>query len=363
MTQRVKKKIIFGVFIWAAVVAFFAAQWYFYDVAHSRKAPFSFYLGWSVLIWGVLTPLALWFSLKHPISAANWRRTVPLHVGASLLFVVVQVLVEIFFGSLRERLPIALALRHYFSQHAQVGFLTYGFLVVLVQFYLMHDAVRQRDVRAARAEAQLRDAQLAVLRSQLQPHFLFNTLQAATVLVHEDPDGAEEILLELSQLLRASLDEVQEEIALRRELDLLRHYLRIQQRRFGDRLQVDFCVEPGLDDCLVPALMLQPIVENAIRHGIGKHKGSDVITVCARRSGGDLQIEVWNVGSSLNDAPGRLMAGGIGLTNTVLRLEQLYQQRKRFEFHNLEPQGVRVAFSIPMRRKTPETIPSRVAQP
>lgn len=186
---------------------------------------------------------------------------------------------------------------------------------------------------------------------QLQPHFLFNTLQAATMLIHDDPDGAEDMLLRLSQLLRISLDELHEpEVSLIREVEFLEYYIGIQQRRFGDRLRFDIQIDQDVLTCAVPSLVLQPLVENAVRHGIGKHKAPDVITVQGFQSKDRLSLEVHNRTGVLDDVPEQLLNRGLGLANTKARLEQLYGPQQTLELHNLQPTGVSVVLSIPLRR-------------
>jgi LytS/YehU family sensor histidine kinase len=199
-------------------------------------------------------------------------------------------------------------------------------------------------------EAQLAEAQLAALRTQLQPHFLFNTLQAATTLLYDDPEGAEEILLSLSELLRRSLRALEtQEAPFHEEIEFLRHYAAIQQRRFGHRLQFRFEIEEEAEACALPGLMLQPIVENAVTHGIGKHQEPDVITVRARVENGLLKLQVSNLTSVLDDAPGELLARGRGLANTAGRLRALYGCEHSLAIRNLAPRGVAVSISIPSR--------------
>jgi two-component system LytT family sensor kinase len=192
--------------------------------------------------------------------------------------------------------------------------------------------------------------QLEVLRAQIHPHFLFNTLQTATTLIHEDPDGAEDILLRLSELLRVSVDESHiQEVPLERELEVLDLYTGIQARRFGDRLQFELSIDQNVRDCLVPAMILQPLIENAIRHGIGRHKGSDTVCLRAFQEREFLRLEVRNLNSSLEDKPAGLLGRGVGLANTRARLEQLYGDRQEFQIRNLEPTGVCAELSIPLR--------------
>ena len=350
---------------WALVVLLFATQWYAYDAAHGFTDRFLYYLGWSFYLWCLLTPVALWIAWNYPIAGDTWRRTVPLHLVASLLFTTVQLSLEasvVWFRLGEEGSPTAM-LAHYLRQHTQVGLVTYWLVIAVVHFYRIHDQARKRDLRTAQLEARLAEAQIENLRTQLHPHFLFNTLQAAATLIHEDPEGAEDILFRLSELLRVSLDEMHtHEIPLAAEMDFLEQYIGIQQRRFGDRLRFDLQVDASMLDCAVPILVLQPLVENAVRHGVSKHKEGDVVTVRAFQHGDRLCLEVSNLTSSLGDAPERLSSRGIGLSNTRGRLEQLYGTEQELRLCNLKPKGVCVQISIPTRRVPSEQlVPAKAA--
>jgi LytS/YehU family sensor histidine kinase len=251
---------------------------------------------------------------------------------------------------LHHDLSVQEALRHYFNRHTQVSLLTYWIIVGTVQLYRMRDEAHRRELRSSKLEAELSAAQLEVLRAQIHPHFLFNTLQAATTLIHEDPDGAEDILLRLSELLRVSVDETNiQEIPLNRELEVLDLYIGIQSRRFGDRLRFEVSIEQNVRDCMVPVLILQPLIENAIRHGIARHKGSDTVSIHGFQKSEFLRLEVRNLNSCLEDKPARSLGPGVGLANTRARLEQLYGNQQEFRIRNLEPTGVSAELSIPLR--------------
>ena len=347
-----RHKALLIVACWLTVVVLFATQWFVYDAARGYADPFRYYLWWSFYTWGVLTPIVAKLAYHNPIHAATWKRTLPLHLGASFVLVAAEIAVEAMFGKLRlhHDLSVQEALRHYFTRHTQVSLLTYWILVGAVQLYQLHDEARKRELRSAKLEAQLTAAQLEVLRAQIHPHFLFNTLQAATMLIHEDPDGAEELLLLLSELLRVSLDEAHiQEIPLGRELEVLALYMGIQERRFGDRLRFEIAVDQNVRDCIVPALILQPLVENAICHGIGQHKGSDTVSIRGFQEGEFLRLEVRNLSSNLDRKQSGLPRRGVGLANTRARLEQLYGDRQKFGLRNLEPTGVCAEVSIPLR--------------
>ncbi|HEX3949512.1 MAG TPA: histidine kinase [Steroidobacteraceae bacterium] len=349
----VKRWIVAGCLVLVIVV--FATQWYAYDATRRTASPYLYYVGWSCLMWA-LSPVVLWFARRHPIRNQTWQRSIALHVAVGITLSTMQVLVEAGLGWLRAQhgLSFQAALSHYFVQHVQLYLLTYWALVLAAQFYRLYDESRNRQLRAARLETQLSAARLESLRSQLQPHFLFNTLHAAVGLVHEDPDGAEDILLRLSQLLRISLvDCSSNEISLRKELEFIECYVDIQQRRFGERLRVQLSIDPSLLDSAVPSLILQPLVENAIRHGISMHKESDLISVNALRDGGNLRLEVCNRSSTLNGTPGQLLSQGVGLANTNARLRELYGETQTLQLLNLEPRGVCVRMAFPVRKCEP----------
>jgi two-component system, LytTR family, sensor kinase len=337
----------------ALVVPLFASQWYAYDAGHGLHEPFIYYLGWSCYLWGVLTPVAIWLARRRPILSGTWMYAVPFHFVISILLTTGQLSLEAWIKWLRvgDQWPLKAALRHYLSQHTEAGLLTYWLVVGATQFYRTYDQARKRQIRAAQLEARLAEAQIENLRTQLHPHFLFNTLQAATTLIHEDPDGAEDILLRLSELLRISLDEMRtNEISLAREIQLVEQYIGIQQRRFGDRVQFELEIDPDVTGCAVPTLVLQPLVENAVRHGIGKSRERDVVTIRAFQDRHHLCLEVANLTSTLGDTPERLFLRGVGLSNTRGRLEQLYGRDQSLSLFTLEPKGVCVRLLIPSRQ-------------
>jgi two-component system LytT family sensor kinase len=338
--------------VWATALLFFASQWYAYDTTHGRVYPFTYYLGWSLYMWA-LTPLVLWFARRYPIESGTWKHTAPLHAVASLLLTALQISMETYIGWTRHahHLSFQDAVRHYFGQHIQLALLSYWVLVAAAMFYRVYDQARLRQLQSIQLEARLAETRLEMLRMQLQPHFLFNTLQAATMLIHDDPVGAEDILLRLSQLLRVSLDELNvQEIPLSREIELLECYMGIQDRRFGDRLRFDLRMDRDALGFAVPSLVLQPLVENAIRHGVGKHKENDVVSIRAFQKNHWLHLEVCNQTSSLADTPERLLSRGTGLSNTKSRIEQLYGKEHSLQLRNLEPKGVCVMLSIPVRQ-------------
>jgi LytS/YehU family sensor histidine kinase len=186
---------------------------------------------------------------------------------------------------------------------------------------------------------------------QLNPHFLFNTLHSISTLIEDEPKVAEEMIFRLSHLLRSILDEDKPEISLRQELCFLEDHLAIEKVRFGDRLKTTFLIEDVLLDCAVPQLILQPLVENVIQHGIGRYAGNDSIEITASQQMDLLHIEVKNYNSRLEHAAQpSARAGGIGLSNTRMRLKTLYKERCSLDLHRLSPSGFAVRLSVPLRK-------------
>ena len=334
------------------MVLFFAAQWYLYDASHGEAERISYYVWASAYMLAVLAPAALKLAWRFPITSPSWHRHLPLHVVASLGLTGMQVLLQAGFGWTRSRgeMTWPFALRHYFSHIEQISLLTYWLLVAAALFYRAHENARASTLRTAKLEAQLSAVRVEMLSRQLHPHFLFNTLQAATTLVHDDPDRAEEVLLRLSELLRISLEDSEQEITLRRELDMLDSYIAIQACRFGDRLQFKLHIKNDVLSCAVPSLLLQPLVENAVQYGIGRHRGKDTITVQAQCKDNLLQLSISNHSSSLTQPMDELFGRGVGLSNTRDRLEQLYgSQAASLRVFNLHPTGVCAEITLPFR--------------
>ena len=210
---------------------------------------------------------------------------------------------------------------------------------------------RAARLEASRLASELAQSRLQVLRTQLQPHFLFNTMHAIATLLHEDMLAAEAMLLRLSDLLRAFLEDGEgQQITLRQELVLLDRYLGIQRMRFKDRLDTRIYLAPDTLDGLVPSLILQPLVENAIHHGIGKRVGQDCIEIESRLEGEVLCIEVRNRNSTLEADASPAAGHGIGLSNTALRLRELYGDEAQVRLDMLWPQGVACRMRLPFHR-------------
>jgi LytS/YehU family sensor histidine kinase len=226
----------------------------------------------------------------------------------------------------------------------------YAGLIGLVHALSYYRLFRDREVRNSQLETRLARSQLQVLRAQLQPHFLFNTLNSIAALMHRDVESADRMVTRLGDLLRLSLSHTErQEVPLRQELAFLEKYLDIQRTRFRDRLTARVSADADALDGLVPSLILQPLVENAIRHGIEPRAAAGRVDVRARLDGDALVVEVEDDGPGLSpDARGEPNGCGIGLANTRARLEQLYGDRQRLTLSN-GPGGLLVRVELPYR--------------
>jgi two-component system, LytTR family, sensor kinase len=203
-------------------------------------------------------------------------------------------------------------------------------------------------VAAANLATRLAEARLQSLQSQLHPHFLFNTLHTISALMHRDTDAADEMLARLSDLLRLSLDRIgTQQVTLKEELDFVQKYLEIERTRFGERLQVRIGVDPETLDAAVPNLILQPLVENALKHGIAKQVDGGVLHILAAREDGNLSLLVRDTGPGMSAAKLNALNTGVGLRNTRSRLEELFPERHRFEFVEPADGGLEVRILIP----------------
>ena len=339
--------------LWTAVVLVFAAQGAVHDALYGQLWPPSVYLRWSMIqwyTWAALAPMVFRLAERRPIQSPLRLRAVLWHLSASIGVTLLAVVVGALVSSVFEPSSFVEQLGQFFSKHMAIGLLTYWALVAIQHSIRFHAEKARREVEATRLASELAQSRLQALRSQLQPHFLFNTLHAIATLLHEDTLSAEDMLLRLSDLLRALLEDYDgQEISLRQELVLLDLYLGIQRTRFKDRLSTRVYVAPDALDCAVPSLILQPIVENAIRHGIGERVGSDRVEIEARRENDVLHIEVRNGNSTLEPGAKPASGRGIGLSNTALRLRELYGEAAEVRLDMTWPKGVACRIRMPAR--------------
>ena len=281
----------------------------------------------------------------------SWPIVIAVHVAGALAYAVLHTTVMLATGAIV--MPKAPKLGWWHA--AQLEFLTqldwmlmtYLFLVGLALALAYRRESESRALSAAQLETRLVEAQLQALQRQLHPHFLFNTLNTIAGLMRADVDAADRMLDRLAELLRATLHSSHtQEVTLRDELELLRKYVDIEQTRFGARLTVRLQIAPEALDALVPVLLLQPLVENAVRHGVAPHTRPGVIVVDARRVDDRLTLTVHDSGDGVAADRLTLLNEGVGLANTRARLQHLYREQHRFRFDNVED-GFCVTVSVP----------------
>lgn len=303
--------------------------------------------------WVLFTPLVLALSRRHPLDAGV-RRNAFVHAAGAVVVPCVYLLVcqAVVFGPLRSPVykPTTLGKEVLLSLAANFPFEALTYLVVVGVEHAVRISRERRDraVAEARNEARLLEARLAALTLQIRPHFLFNALNAVSALLHEDPEKADRTLARLADLLRRTLDAGRRpEVALGEELELLDRYLEIERTRFPDRLRDAVDVPEELRAARVPPLLLQPLAENAIRHGLSRRSAPGRLSVTARAADARLTIRVENDG-----AAGEAVeeGAGIGLANVRERLAALYGADGTLDIERRPDGGALVTVTLPLRR-------------
>ena len=338
----------------AGLALLFTAQTYVAPSIARGGASFERLLQLQVIVWSV------WFALSPWIFAIarKWRRsrryTAAGFAWQAVMAFVVAVVHAALAGALRwlagisvyDDLATVVAASVVTSGGANV--VRYAMISAAYHAVAYHREVRDRDVRAARLEGALLKARLDSLQARLHPHFLFNTLNSIGALIHDQPDAAERMLGSLAGLLRASLHaDPAAEVPLEEELDLVRQYVSIQQMRFTDRLQVSYDVSPDAQHALVPHLLLQPLVENAIRHGIAPREAPGHVRIAAGREADRLRVVVEDDGVGMSDGRAGTAGSGLGLTGTRARLEHLYGASAHVDLQPRTPSGVTAIVNLP----------------
>jgi two-component system LytT family sensor kinase len=301
-------------------------------------------------VWAVLTPLVLWLGARFPIERPRVLRDSLMHLVLSVpvsllhlwLLQTANALLLAWSYSYRPPLPVAALL----VGLGATDIMVYWGIVAVSQAVNYFRKYQEREFRLAQA-------QLNALRMQLHPHFLFNTLNAIAELIYSDPKAADRSIVSLSELLRFTLDsEKSQEVTLKEEMDFLEKYLEIQRTLMRERLQVRVNVDPETLDARVPNMLLQPLVENAIKHGIAPRAEGGHIDVHARRLDGKLYVEIADDGLGMNE---RTNGKGLGLVNTRERLRHLYGAAHAFNLSSFPGRGVTIGISLPFREAGNET--------
>lgn len=293
----------------------------------------------------LLFPFVARFARRYPLTRPTWASRLPLHAAALVGYSLIHTSLLWLFRSL---LYPAFGLHPY----------DYGIMAARYPMEFFHDVIAyavivsviflfDRHVRAAQLEGKLAQARLENLRLQLQPHFLFNALNTISSVVYEDPRRADAMIASLSGLLRETIaDSDAQLVPLDREVATLERYLDIMRKRFEDRLTVDVRIDPAVRNALVPHLLLQPLVENSIRHGADPRSHAVNVTLQAQRDGERTSVRIRDRGRGLPAGP---LRRGTGITNTAERLAQLYGERHALAFENCADGGLQVTVAVPFR--------------
>jgi sensor histidine kinase YesM len=329
--------------VWTLVGLFFSSQIYFFFLRTEKPVSILSSLAWQMsatYVFALSTPLVLWLARRFRIERALWRRSLLVHFLAgtaiAAAWAMCHLAIDSAFGSKIKFTPDNIVRLIFVNLDKEL--LVYWIIVVISHAVDYYQRYREGELRASQA-------QLQALKMQLHPHFLFNALHSISALVHSDPEAADKMIARLGDFLRLTLDaSAAQEVTLRQELEFLNCYLEIERIRFHDRLTTRLEVDPQTLDCRVPNLILQPVVENAIRHGVAPRSAPGHVEIRAERHGQTLRLQVRDNGAGLPADNSRRAStgGGVGLANTRARLSQLYGASHRFELAN-DPRGGAIA--------------------
>ncbi len=341
---------------WTLIGLFFTTQAYFiYD---RPEQPLIWYKALIpnlafCYMWALATPIVLWLSRRYNFAQQPLAKFLAIHFLSAVVISIVQspyyFLVRlIVFPDVPLSLTRPLELV-YINLDRQL--LIYSVILLLSHAFEYYQRYREREWKASQLEAQLAIAQLQALKMQLRPHFLFNALHSISTLIHENVEAADTMIARLGDFLRLALEHTgQQKVPLRDELESAQSYVDIERIRFGDRLRLELDIEPETLDALVPSFLWQPVVENAIRHGIETLSSVGRITLRSKSINGRLQLQVQDNGGGLSKRGDNPIKEGIGLSNTRASLEQLYGDRYSFDLTDAPEGGVLVTLTIPLER-------------
>ncbi len=349
---------------WTVIALFFTGQIYYTRLLSEKPLTWRESASQQFIypyLWALGTVLVLWLADRFPVEGRLWRRNVPLHLLFATAFVFVisglfQIIYFFFLVNGAGKHYDAATTLQWIIYNSSENYGIYGLLLLLNQVFRYYRRFREGELRASRLQTQLTQAQLEALKMQLHPHFLFNTLHSISALLHRDPDAADRMIARLGDFLRLTLENSgTQEVSLQKELEFLTCYLEIERVRFQDRLTTSVEVDTAALDAPVPNLILQPIVENALRHGIAQTRGPGRVEISAKRENGSLRIRVRDNGPGLAaiTRPDDGLKEGLGLSNTRARLEQLYGAAHRFELENAPGGGLLVTLEIPAAKGAP----------
>jgi|SRR5581483_119642 len=346
--------------IFLAVAFVEATQMRVMDMAVGAKIPYFVLLRMPLAyygFWALTTPLIFWVARRFPLSSGSRAASLAAHATAWLVLSTLHAVIRaplhhFIYPWMKYSAPVPSLVGYYFVGNITNNMLIYS-VVALVAYTVAYIRVLQeRELRASQLQAMLGEARLNALKMQIQPHFLFNTFNSISALMQKDVEAAENMMTELGDLLRRTLETSEShEVTVREELNLLEPYLSIQRTRFQDRLSIQLAAEPEILSAMLPNLTLHTLVENALRHGVAQQKSQGMVWIDIRRDGQSLMIRVSDNGPGIDASLEDPFERGIGLRNTRERLDHLYGSAYRFELQNRTEGGAMVTVSLPLHHK------------
>lgn len=342
---------------WALVGLSFAIHFFLNSSKTGRPVSWREAVTFSLADWFIFALLSIpviKLARHFPFERRTWGRVAVVHILYSILFSFAFMVLRASVGQFQAWISPATGLSFsrafpLLAKTFQFNVWVYWVILSVCHAFDYYQKFHERELRASELEKSLAQAKLQALQSQMNPHFLFNTLHTISALMHKDVDAADRMVMKLSDLLRLALDNTDtHEVSLSQELDFLKRYLEIEQTRFRDRLKVEMEIAPETLRARVPNLVLQPLVENAIRHGVERHARPGRIVLRAQQHDGLLELQVQDNGDGL--PPGGPRREGIGTSNTRSRLVQLYGDNHKFELQNIPTGGLLARVVIPFHR-------------
>jgi len=356
LMQKRWSRFLLGFCFWTLLGLSFASQFYISSAKAGLEVTWTQAVNYALADWYVFALLSIpviQLARRFRFEGSNRMRSLAAHAVASVFFSFAYMVLRALVGQWQSQAAFNDVFKPLLVKTWHFNLLIYWVIVTVSHAFDYYRKYREREFRASELEKRLVQAKLQALQMQLNPHFLFNTLHSISSLMHKDVEAADRMIARLSDLLRAALEGAEtQEVTLRQELELLQLYLSIEQIRFGNRLTVKMNIAPDTLEAQVPNLILQPLVENAIRHGIEPRARPGCIELLAHRQDGTLALVVSDDGGGLGE--NGTIKEGVGLSNTRARLRELYGATHRFELVRGQSGSVRVELSIPFREEREE---------
>ena len=353
LMQRRRNRFLLGFCFWTLLGLSFASQFYISSAKAGLDVSWNQAVNYALGDWYVFALLSvpvIHLARRFRFEGAAPGKAVAVHVVASVAFSLSYMVLRAWVGQWQSHATFREVFKPLLVKTWHFNWLIYWVIVAVSHAFDYYRKYRERELRTAELEKRLVQAKLQALQMQLNPHFLFNTLHSISSLMHKDVEAADKMITRLSDLLRAALAGADtQEVTLRQELNLLQLYLSIEQIRFGNRLSVKMEIAPDTLEAQVPNLILQPLVENAIRHGIEPRARPGCIELRSQRQDSRLALVVSDNGAGISG--NGAVKEGVGLSNTRARLRELYGETHSFELVRGPAGGVRVEMNIPFRQE------------